>query len=87
MEASQMFEDELVHNSEDEGRIALKRANADWDGGMVMEDDDEDEVADVEVLDLEEYFDSFGVPDEERVKMCRGYATYVASKIPVVKKK
>lgn len=83
-----MFEDELVHNSEDEERITLKRANADWLLGDREEmDEDEDEVADVEVLDLEEYFDSFGVPDEERVKMCRGYATYVASKIPVVKKK
>jgi len=39
-----------------------------------------------EVLDLGAYFDYFGVTDKERVTMCRGYASYVASIVKTYKK-
>jgi len=46
--------------------------------------DDSDESlrpSPMDELDLARYFDHFGIAEKERVSLCRGFATYISSKI------
>lgn len=45
-----------------------------------MEEDMDDPFS-AEEPDLDEYFDQFGLTDQERIGMCRTYANYLAQKV------
>ena len=85
----------------EEGSNPLKRAydgfpeDTQMPGSIMCEEDYDSNMDDSganpdsesEELDLGEYFDSFEVPLEDRVKLCQGYMAFCKSKLTFAKKR